>query len=62
MDKIEKNEDLLFIRNFSKITVSKACKRLGIDLSNVLKGTTKKENLKRVRRLIESDLNELKRF
>lgn len=56
----EVNIDLLYIKNFSKITVRKVCKRLGIDEANVLKGTASKENIKRVRRTIENDVNELR--
>lgn len=56
----EVNIDLLYIKNFSKITVRKVCKRLGIDEANVLKGTASKENIKRVRRAIENDVNELR--
>lgn len=56
----EVNIDLLYIKNFSKITVRKVCKRLGIDEGNVLKGTASKENIKRVRRAIENDVNELR--
>ena len=55
----EINIDLLYIKNFSKITVRKVCKRLGIDESNVLKGTASKTNIKRVRRAIENDLKEM---
>lgn len=56
MDKIEVNEDLLYIKNFSKIKVENACKRLGIDKSNIWSGKASKANIKRVRRLIESDI------
>ena len=59
MNEKEINIDLLFIKNFSKITVRKVCKRLGIDESNVLRGTASKENIKRVRRTIENDIKEL---
>lgn len=59
MNEKEINIDLLYIKNFSKITVRKVCKRLGIDESNVLSGTASKENIKRVRRTIENDIKEL---
>lgn len=61
MEKIdeEKIEDLLYIKNFSKITIKNACKRLGIDASNLWKGKCSAINLKRVRRLIENDLAHL---
>lgn len=59
MEEKEVNIDLLYIKNFSKITVRKVCKRLEIDEANVLKGTASKANIKRVRRAIENDLKYL---
>ena len=59
MEEKEVNIDLLYIKNFSKITVRKVCKRLGIDEANVLKGTASKANIARVRRAIENDLKYL---
>lgn len=62
MSEKEINLDLLYIKNFSKIKVTKVCKRLGVDASNVLHGTASPENLAKVRRAIENDLKELQRF
>ena len=59
MTKLEIDEDLLFIKSFSKIKIDKVCKRLGIDKSNLWSGKTSKTNIKRVRRLIESEIGEL---
>lgn len=59
---MEINEDLLYIKNFSKITISKACRRLNIDVSNLWSGKTSKSNIKRVRRLIEHEVGKLYEF
>jgi hypothetical protein len=58
-DKMEINEDLLYIKRFSKITIKKVCKRLGIDESNLWSGKTSKNNMKRVRRLLEDEIAHL---
>ena len=58
-NKKELNEDLIYIKSFTNISVKKVCKRLGIDDSNVLKGKTTDANLKRVRRILESDIKAL---
>lgn len=55
----EINEDLLYIKSFTNISVKKVCKRLGIDDSNLLKGKTTEANLKRVRRVLEDEVNKL---
>lgn len=57
--KKELNEDLIYIKSFTNISVKKVCKRLGIDDSNLLKGKTTDANLKRVRRILESDIKAL---
>lgn len=54
--------DLDYIKNFSKITVSKICKKLKIDNSNVSRGTTSKENLHLVREHIENEIANLYRI
>lgn len=58
-NKKELNEDLIYIKSFTNISVKKVCKRLGIDDSNVLKGKTTDANLKRVRHILESDIKAL---
>lgn len=56
MKKIDNKEDLNFINNFSNIKVTDACKKFKIDYSNLKKGTTTKENTKRVRKYLENEI------
>lgn len=54
------NEDLEYIKSFSKITITKACKIAGIkNKNNLWTGKTKKENIKKVRKILESNIAEL---
>lgn len=52
-------EDLEFIKKFSKITISKICKELKINSSNLYSGKVSQEKLKLVRKRIESKVAEL---
>lgn len=52
-------EDLEFINKFSKIKVASICQKLKINRSNVYNGRTTDENLKKVRREIESEIAKL---
>lgn len=52
-------EDLEFINKFSKIKVASICQKLKINRSNVYNGRTTNENLKKVRREIESEFAKL---
>ena len=52
-------DDLEFIQNFSKITVASICEKLNISRSNVYNGRTSKENLKKIRKTIESEYAKL---
>jgi hypothetical protein len=52
-------EDLEFINKFSKIKVASICQKLKINRSNVYNGRTTNENLKKVRREIESEIAKL---
>lgn len=52
-------EDLEFINKFSKIKVASICQKLKINRSNVYNGRTTDENLKKVRREIESEFAKL---
>lgn len=51
--------DLEFINKFSKIKVASICQKLRINRSNVYNGRTTDENLKKVRREIESEIAKL---
>lgn len=48
-----KQEDLEFIKKFTKISVNKVCKELGYNTANILKGKATTERVHNVRRLIE---------
>lgn len=48
-----KQEDLEFIKKFTKISVNKVCKELGYNTANILKGKATPERVHKVRRLIE---------
>lgn len=52
-------EDLEFINKFSKIKVASICSKLKINRSNVYNGRTTNENLKKIRREIESEYAKL---
>lgn len=52
-------EDLEYIKNFSKISISGICRKKKIDRANVLTNKTKKENLKVIREEIESEIAKL---
>lgn len=52
-------DDLQFIKCFSKINITKVCKKLKIDRSNLLNGKTTKENIKKVRQELESEYAKL---
>lgn len=52
-------DDLEFIQKFSKIKVANICEKLNISRSNVYNGRTSKENLKKIRKTIESDIAKL---
>jgi hypothetical protein len=51
--------NLEFIQNFSKISIAGICRKLKIDRSNLITGRTSEENIKMVRKYIESELAKL---
>lgn len=53
------NEDLEYIRKFAKITIVKACEMAGVKKQNLWTGKTSKENIKKVRKILESNVAEL---
>ena len=52
-------KDLKFIKGFSKISVSKVCRKLNICRENVLNGTTSKDNITKVKEELESEIAKL---
>lgn len=52
-------KDLDYIKNFSKISIKDVCEKKKIDRANVINGRTSKENIKKVREGIESEIAKL---
>lgn len=48
-----------FIRNFSKITISGICKKLNVERTNIILGTTSEENLEKVKEEIQKEIAKL---
>lgn len=57
MTRKEKNHK--FIRNFSKITISGICKKLNVERTNIILGTTSEENLEKVKEEIQKEIAKL---
>ena len=55
----KKLEDIDYIKGFSQITITKACKNAGVNRSNLLNGLTTKENELKVRIELEKMINDL---
>lgn len=53
------NEDLEFIKKFSKIKVASVCRDLGFSSSNLWSGKLKSEKIHKVRKSIESQMGEI---
>lgn len=53
------NEDLEYIKNFSKITITKACKLANVRKNNLYAGKVKESKVKKVRKILESNVAEL---
>jgi len=54
------NEDLKFIKEFSKITIAGICRDLNINKSNLWRGTAKKDAIKRVAEEIRKKYKNIK--
>lgn len=55
----EIDENLLYIRKFSKITLKSICEELGITKSNIYTGKISKDTSLKIRRKIESEIAKL---
>lgn len=51
--------NLEYIQAFSKISIAGICRKLKIDRSNLITGRTSEENIKIVRKYIESEIAKL---
>ena len=49
---MNKKQDYLFIKGFSKITIRAICKELKIDYANVMNNRTSAENINKVKEYI----------
>lgn len=52
-------EDLEYIKKFSKINITKACKKCNVNRANLLNNKTTKENVKKVREELENQVAKL---
>ena len=53
------NEDLDYIKKFSKITIVKACEKAKVRTNNLWAGKLSKNKIKKIRKIIESSIAEL---
>lgn len=51
--------DLEYIKKFNQIQLTKICKNTKVNRGNLYSGRTKKENIEKVRRTIESEIAKL---
>lgn len=51
-----KDKDLEYIKQFSKIFVSRICRENNVNYQNLMNGRSTKENSKKIRKAIESEL------
>ena len=49
-------KDLDYIKKFSKISISEACRKCNVNRSNLLNGKASKENVKKIREELESQV------
>jgi len=52
-------DDLEYIRKFNQIKLTKICKTAKVNRGNLYSGRTKKDNIKKVRKTIESEIAKL---
>ena len=52
-------EDLEFIKRFSKVSIKKACKIAKVNRENLYNGKVKAEKVKKVKRVLESEIAKL---
>ena len=53
------SEDLIFIKKFSKITITKACKHFGFNQSNICNGKSTEDATRKVRKYIENEIADI---
>lgn len=52
-------EDLDYIKKFSKISITSACKKANVQRTNVLNGKASAKSINKVKKQIENDVAEL---
>ena len=52
-------DDLEYIKKFSKINITKACKKCHVNRGNLLNNKTTEENIKKVRQELENQVAKL---
>lgn len=57
----QKDLDLNWIKNFSKISVKGVCEELGIDRANILRGKASEEKTAKVKNRIKEKIDELEK-
>ena len=56
---MSKEQDLKWIKGFSKINIADICKQLGVDKSNLWSGKASVKNTEKVKQTIEEKLKNL---
>lgn len=56
---MKKSEYLDYIKKFSKISITMACEKAGVNRSNLLNGKASKEKTMKVKKVLESELAKL---
>ena len=56
---MKENKDLKFIKRLSKVTVSSACKKVGVNPSNLWAGRTTPDKIKKVKKQMIKDMMEV---
>ena len=59
MSKKDKLKDIKFLKDFNKITVSKACEEERINRSNLYSMKTSSDNIKRIKNNIDNKIKDL---
>lgn len=56
---VNKEKDLKYIKDFSKISVSSVCKEVGVDRQNLLNGRASEKSTEAVKNKIKEKIKEL---
>lgn len=56
---MNKNDYLDYIKKFSKISITMACEKAGVDRANLLNGKASKDKTMKVKQILESEVAKL---